>query len=168
MLCTYCYTEDMENKDRQLETHRRMFRVLQRAWLADNPTLTAADHVACCRRLLAGEDSYSWVEAALRVSRGDYPRGEQVKPVSSWHGQRTRGIHAALVEAVRLYGLGVSKRAVHASFWKFCFTHAARVPQELEHEETQQLVAMWVDAHAHDPNHARLAPNQERALAYVH
>jgi hypothetical protein len=59
---------------------------------------------------------------------------------------RARAIHASLAEAVRLYGLGVGKKHLHASFWRFCFSHSARVPQELEHEETQQLISMWVDA----------------------
>lgn len=150
----------MEN-EKLIATHRRMFRILQRLWVESHEGMTPGDFTARCRRLLVNPespDSTDWIHAAMRVSKGDaYPRKDQVRPLASWAPRRTRGIHAALMEAVRLYGLGIGKRAVHSSFWSYCFTHSGRVPQELEHEETQQLIAMWVDAYATDPNHARLA-----------
>jgi hypothetical protein len=130
-----------------IKLNRIIFVALGEKWMQQTG-LSSKEHAERCRRLLSTDapTSADWIDAALRLLDGEYPRGEQVKPAASWHASRTRGIHAALLEAVRLYGLGVSKRAVHADFWRFCFTVAGFVPQELEHEETQQLVAMWVDA----------------------
>lgn len=136
----------MENNS-SVAIFRQVFAVLQEGWIAETG-LSGREHVACCRRLLETDDPTpgDWIRAATRVLAGEYPRGEEVEARPSWRPGRARAIHASLAEAVRLYGLGVGKKHLHGSFWKFCFQNAARVPQELEHEETQQLISMWVDA----------------------